>query len=62
MKIWQYIKAFLGIAVAAAPVAEAIAKSTGHEDVTGDIRKAGEAASAVTEFVSEAEKDTAQGK
>jgi hypothetical protein len=43
-KFMQYMKAFLGFAKAAAPIAAEVAAATGHNDVVDDINKAGQAA------------------
>ena len=43
-KFMQYLKAFLGFAKAAAPIAAEVASATGHKDVVGDINLAGQAA------------------
>ena len=42
--VMKYLKAFLGFATKAAPVAAEVATLTGHGDVVGDISKAGAAA------------------
>ena len=47
-KFWQYVKGFLTFAKAAAPVAAEVAAATGHQDVVGDINKAGSAANAAS--------------
>lgn len=43
-KFLQYLKAFLGFAKVAAPIAAEVAAATGHKDVVDDINKAGAAA------------------
>ena len=42
----KYLMAFLRFANLAAPVAASVATISGHDDVVGDINKAGEAAKA----------------
>lgn len=44
MKFLNYLKAFLGFAAKAAPVAAEMASMTGHQNVVDDINKAGHAA------------------
>lgn len=46
--IGSFFKAALHVAVGLAPVAAKVASVTGHEDVVGDIEKAGAAAQAAS--------------
>lgn len=54
-KIVDFLRLFFKFAATAAPVAAEVARATGHDDVVGDINKAGTAALGADKIMGEME-------